>query len=364
MIHNILNKKVFLKEDIINILSIEDENDYNELKNKAIITLKNNVGDKVFLRGLIEYSNHCSCDCFYCGLRKSNKDVNRYILDEKLILHQAKWCAENGYGSLVLQSGEIKTEAYLSKIEKIIKKIKENTVSDKLPNGLGITISLGEQTEETYQRLFYAGAHRYLLRIESSNQKLYKKIHPDYQKFENRIKSLKSLKKIGYQVGTGVMIGIPGQSIEDLAEDILFFKDMDVDMIGMGPFIASKNTPLSKFIDENQNEKRRIYQLTLKMIAATRIVLKDVNIASTTALQALYAFGREEGLNYGANVIMPLLTPMESRKDYYIYDGKPCIEDNVDDCFECIKTRIESSGRKIGLNKYGDSKHFFKRNYS
>ncbi len=361
MLRKILNSDEFGKEEIKTILSSSTEEEFELLKNKATETLKKFSSDKVYLRGLVEFSNICECNCFYCGIRKSNKSVNRFTLDDDEVLEQAKWCSEKGFGSFVIQSGEVKNEKFISRIIRILKRIKEETKSESQPDGLGITLSVGEHQKETYKRLFEAGAHRYLLRIESSNRELFEKIHPPEQLFERRIQCLHDLKDVGFQVGTGVMIGIPGQTLDNLAKDILFFKKMDIDMLGMGPFIVHKETPFAEYYEENLKNLHDIFRLSLNMIAAARIVLKDVNIASTTALQAIHPNGREEGLLYGANVIMPLLTPASVRKDYLLYEGKPYLEAGAEECLDCLKSSIENLDRETGLFEYGDPKHFFNR---
>lgn len=359
-LQELLNKGHFTIDDIKSLLSVNGKEDINHLQEKAYLVMNQNVGEKVYLRGLVEFSNLCINDCYYCGIRKSNHYVKRYTLDKKEILEAAKWCAEQGFGSLVLQSGERNDEQFIDFVEAIVKLIKEETKSEKLPNGLGITLCVGEQTNGSYKRFFDAGAHRYLLRIETSSPDLFKQIHPDFQLYDRRIEALKSLKKTGFQVGTGIMIGIPGQTIDDLANDVLFFRDMDIDMIGMGPYIVHSDTPMNLYYDEYSERKRTIYELSLKMIAVSRIVLKDVNIASTTALQAMYPMGREAGLMFGANVIMPMLTPTHVRSDYQLYNGKPCIDEFSSDCFECVQQRIESTGRTVAKDEYGDSKHYLK----
>lgn len=359
-IDEILNKDYFTFEEIKFLLSVNEKHYIEELQAKAYDVMKNNVGEKVYLRGLIEFSNLCINDCYYCGIRKSNHSVKRYTLERDEIIDIAHWCAGQGFGSLVLQSGERNDEQFIDFIEAIVKVIKIQTKSEKLPNGLGITLCVGEQTEEAYRWFFKAGAHRYLLRIETSNPELFSKLHPDFQLYDRRLKALKLLKAIGFQVGTGVMVGIPGQTIDDLANDILFFKEMDIDMLGMGPYIVHSDTPMNVYYDEYSERKREIYELALKMIAVSRIVLKDVNIASTTALQAMYPMGREAGLMFGANVIMPMLTPTHVRSDYQLYNGKPCIDEFTSDCFECVQQRIESTGRTVAKDEYGDSRHYFR----
>ena len=361
-LNNILEKQEFQKEDIMQLLALENPTEIEQLRQQSYLTMKENCGEKVYLRGLIEFSNYCINDCLYCGIRKSNNLLIRYTLTEEEIIKSAIGCERAGYGSLVLQSGERRDDKFIEFVESLVKKIKNETKTDKNPNGLGITLSIGEQTRETYRTLFEAGTHRYLLRIETSSPELFRKIHPPEISYKHRLECLLNLKEIGFQVGTGVMIGIPGQTIEHLADDILFFKKMDVDMIGMGPYIVHSDTPMNIFNDYYIQNKKIILGLALKMIAVTRQVLKDVNIASTTALQAMSPFGREEGLSYGANVIMPQLTPERFRKEYKLYDGKPCTDENSKECFACIEQRIGTTGRTIGYNEWGDSKHFNKRN--
>lgn len=360
-IKNILDKNELTKEEIAFLLSLNGKDEIELLRKKAYQVMQEYCGEKVYFRGLIEFSNYCTSDCYYCGIRKSNSAVHRYTLTKEQIVDAAVWCAEKGYGSVVLQSGERNDDKFVDFVEDAVKTIKEKTKSEKQPNGVGLTLCVGEQTLDNYKRLFAAGAHRYLLRIETSNPELFKKIHPPTQSFEERKKSLKRLKEAGFQVGTGVMIGLPEQTFEDLANDILFFKEYDVDMIGMGPFIVHQQTPMCNFYQEYIENKDEIYNLALKMLAVTRIVLKDVNIASTTALQAMNPTGREDGLLFGANVIMPQLTPTEVRRNYLLYEGKPCLDEFADQCFFCLENRIASVGRSVAYFEYGDPKHFFRK---
>ncbi|MFA6572429.1 MAG: [FeFe] hydrogenase H-cluster radical SAM maturase HydE [Bacteroidota bacterium] len=360
-IETLLFKKELERQDIIELLGASSKEEYELIREAAFNVMKANCGEKVYLRGLIEFSNLCINDCYYCGIRKSNHNVSRYTLNKDEILSAAVWSAEQGYGSVVLQSGERNDDKFVNYVEELVFLIKEKTSSTFLPDGVGITLCVGEQTSETYKRFFDAGAHRYLLRIETSNPVLFSEIHPESINFENRLHCLEILKEIGFQVGTGVMIGIPNQTLEDLADDILFFREMNIDMIGMGPYIVHSQTPMSHLQYLYAGKKEDNYKLSLNMIAVTRLVLKDVNIASTTALQAMYAMGREAGLMHGANIIMPMLTPTELRKEFQLYDGKPCIDEFSNDCFDCIQRRIESIGRSVALNEWGDSKHFANR---
>lgn len=353
-IKEILLKKELGKQDIIDLLTLNNSADIELLRKTAENLLLAVRGNKVYFRGLVEFSNICSSDCYYCGIRKGNNQIHRYMLSKDQIVDAAAWCADQGYGSVVLQSGERIDNSFVDFVEDIVVAIKAKTKSSVMPDGIGITLCVGEQTEENYKRFFDAGAHRYLLRIECTSPTLFQKIHPDNQKLETRIRCLKSLKNIGYRVGTGVMIGVPDQTIEDLANDILFFKEMDVDMIGMGPYIVHNQTPMANYQEEIKQKFEEIFSLSLKMIAVTRLALRNVNIAATTALQSMKHDGREQGLRFGANVIMPQLTPTEVRKEYQLYEGKPCLDENVEQCRDCLTRRITSVGRVIGYNEYGD----------
>jgi biotin synthase len=354
----ILSKMHFDRQDVITLLSANNTDEAELIRAAAHRVLFDNCGTTVRLRGLVEFSNQCINDCRYCGIRKSNTAVRRYCLSKEEILEAARFCAEAGYGSIVLQSGERRDEEFISFVAKIVREIKQQTRSEDMPEGLGITLSVGEQMPAAYQRFFEAGAHRYLLRIETSSPELFAKIHPENQTIKARIACLENLKKIGYQVGTGVMIGLPGQTIQNLADDILFFRDMDIDMIGMGPYIVHRQTPMSIYESEIGKKKTEILELSLRMIAVTRLALRDVNIASTTALQAMDPFGREMGLLHGANVMMPQVTPVRVRKEYQLYEGKPCLDEDAGQCGACLETRLRSIGREAGKNEWGDSRHF------
>lgn len=355
-LEKILNNEEYSLNDITYLLSLKDQKDIDSLFKKAYEIKKNIVGIKVFFRGIIEFSNICSKDCFYCGIRKSNRSLKRYTISEEEIVKTAEWAYRSGYGSIILQSGEIESPAFTLFIENILKKIKNIT-----NNELGITLSLGEQSYSTYKKWFDAGAHRYLLRIETSVKELYKTLHPKDHDFEKRLQCLLDLKDIGYQTGTGVMIGLPGQTIQHLASEVVFFKDHSIDMIGMGPYIPHKDTPMANSLGNFDYLKEDQLTLALKMISVTRLFLKDVNIAATTALQSLNDEGREFGLLAGANIIMPNITSTEYRQYYDLYDNKPCVHENSKMCRSCLSERIEKIGESIGFNEWGDSPHFFKR---
>ncbi|NOZ45562.1 MAG: [FeFe] hydrogenase H-cluster radical SAM maturase HydE [Chlorobi bacterium] len=352
----ILAHDELLKEDIIQLLKT-DVKERNIIYQKSSEIKEQYVGKKAYYRGLIEFSNICYKDCLYCGIRAGNKKQERYNLTDEDILKAAKFAHENKFGSIVLQSGEREDKEFINRIDNLLKKIKQ--ISN---NELGITISLGEQTEETYKRWFESGAHRYLLRIESSSKELFEKIHPVNKKhsFERRLECLYALQEVGYQTGTGVMVGLPFQTLEHLADDLLFFKSFSIDMVGMGPYIEHQETPLYEFRNTLLPLNER-FNLTLKMIAILRIMMKDINIASATALQAIDPAGREKAIKIGANVIMPNITPTIHRTNYQLYENKPCIDESADDCGNCMEARIHLAGDEVGFGEWGDSKHYYKR---
>ncbi|MCF7817183.1 MAG: [FeFe] hydrogenase H-cluster radical SAM maturase HydE [Kiritimatiellales bacterium] len=343
--------------ELVELLSITDKDELQALYDCAYFFKEQYVGKIAYFRGIIECSNLCIKDCYYCGIRRSNTKVERFQMDEDEIVREALWTHEAEYGSCVIQSGERQDEQYIAMIERVVGRIKEATKGE-----LGITLSLGEQTEETYRRWKKAGASRYLLRIETTNPELYAKIHPADHSLDVRKECLAALRRTDYQVGTGVMMGLPGQTMEDLANDILFLKQIDIDMVGMGPYIPHGDTPMGQVVPPYTDEqKKQALTLGLKMIAVTRIVLKDINIAAATALQALEYTGREQGLRCGANVIMPNVTETDYRPKYQLYDNKPCTDENSSMCRGCLSGRIKGIGETVGFNERGDSPHFRKR---
>jgi biotin synthase len=355
-IKEILKKEVFTRENIISLLESEGE-DRTLLYKKSAEIKERFIGNKVWFRGLIEFSNICSKDCLYCGIRKGNKNLTRYNLSDDEILAAARFAYENHYGSIALQSGEIESPYVTNRIENLLYRIKELSAGE-----LGVTLSLGEQDYEVYKRWYDAGAHRYLLRVESTNQKLYEKIHPNDSKhdFNNRLKCLKSLQNIGYQTGTGVMIGLPFQTMDDLAGDLLFMKEFDIDMCGMGPYIEHADTPLIKHSGKLMPLSERL-DLTLKMIAIIRIMMKDINIVAATALQAIDPMGREKAVKIGANILMPNITPGKYRDSYKLYDNKPCTDDSAEDCQSCLEARVSLADAEVIYGEWGDSKHYKER---
>ncbi|MBK8871156.1 MAG: [FeFe] hydrogenase H-cluster radical SAM maturase HydE [Elusimicrobia bacterium] len=339
---------------IVAALSDDDPDQLKQLRCRAYEVKVRHFGRTVHLRGLIEFSNRCVKSCFYCGIRRDNSAVDRFSMTVDEIVQCALNSHRLGYGSVVLQSGERRDSDFVAFVDEAVRAVLKASGGE-----LGVTLSCGEQSTDTYARWRAAGAKRYLLRIETSDPRLYAALHPADHSFADRVRCLWELKTIGYQVGTGVMIGLPGQTAEQLADDILFFGELDVDMIGMGPYIPHGETPLAA--SAVNFDKARNFQLGLKMIALTRLALGDVNIAAATALQALDPSGREKGVRFGANIIMPNVTPTVHRQRYQLYEGKPCLTDEPDACGNCLDARLRAVGERVALNEQGDSPHFVRR---
>ena len=321
----------FSRNDIIEILKDDLNNDW--LFSLADKTRKEYVGDEVHLRGLIEFSNICKRQCKYCGLRCEDKFIDRYRISKENIISYAEHAVNMGYKTIVLQSGE--DEYYNTDLMcEIIEGIK------KL--GVALTLSIGEKTYEEYKAFKEAGADRYLIRIETTDKTLYNQMHPNMD-FDNRVRCLEDLDRLGYEVGTGCLVGLPNQTIESLADDILFFKDINADMVGIGPFIPHPHTPL-------KDSATGSFTLALKVMALTRILLKDINIPATTAMETLNPNGRIIALQSGANVVMPNVTTTEYRAKYEIYPNKICINENPDKCKGCISAKIQSIGRTVSTS--------------
>jgi len=320
------------KQELTDILSNNSKNEW--LFEEADKVRRENVGDEVHLRGLIEFSNICKRQCKYCGLQSGNKEIERYrILKDEILLYAQK-AVDMGYRTLVLQSGE--DDYYdTDKMVEIIREIKKFDVA--------LTLSIGEKTYEEFKAFKDAGADRYLLRIETTDKNLYANMHPNAS-YENRVRCLYDLKSLGFETGTGCLVGLPNQTIESLADDILFFKELDADMVGIGPFISHEQTPLK----DAQNGD---FWLALKVMALTRLNLPDINIPATTAMETLNPNGRIIALQSGANVIMPNVTSKEYRAKYEIYPGKICINENPEQCRGCIEAKIKSIGRTISKEK-------------
>ncbi|MDR3596989.1 [FeFe] hydrogenase H-cluster radical SAM maturase HydE [Clostridium sp.] len=316
------------KNEILKLLQNDDINE--ELFKAADDVRQKYLGDYVHLRGLIEFTNICKRNCLYCGLRRDNKTLERYRLTQEEILEFAKKAVSYGYKTLVLQGGE---DDYFTKerMTEIVKEIK------KL--GVALTLSLGEKTFEEYKAFKDAGADRYLIRIETTDKKLYEDMDPNMS-FDERLNCLKNLRDLGYEVGSGILVGLPNQTLESIAKDILFFKEINADMIGIGPFIPNEDTPL-------KDSEGGSLTLALKVMALTRLILPDINIPATTAMESLAPNGRVIALQSGANVVMPNVTEGEYRKLYALYPGKICTGDTPAHCRGCITGKVTGIGRII-----------------
>lgn len=356
-ITTVINKKYFDFDDIVTLLSIEDEVNMQKIFNKSLEVKTETTGRNVYLRGLIEYSNICRKNCFYCGLRKDNSNISRYTLTHDEVMEAARFTYKNGFGSIMIQSGELLGKTFIDVMEGYIKEI-HSTYPELL-----VTLSCGEQSLEVYRRWYDAGARRYLLRIESSDETLYYKIHPHdrYHSFEARKKALNDLRTAGYQVGTGVMIGLPDQTVEHLAKDLIFFRDLDVDMVGMGPFIEHSETPLYDRRNDLWPLKKR-FEKSLLMIAVLRIMMPTINIAASTALESLDPQGRQKGLLAGANVVMPNVTPLYKKVNYCLYEHKPGLYLNESQSLKTIHESIENCGEHICYNDPGIPLHYKNKN--
>ncbi len=310
---------------------------------RADETRRANVGDDVHLRGLIEISSYCVSQCHYCGLRMA-RSMPRYRMTREDILTGAHKAVELGFGTVVLQAGEdYGIEA--AWLAEIIRTIKQETP-------LAITLSLGERRFSELCLWREAGADRYLLRFETSDPALYAAIHPQHGNVvRDRIAILRELRQIGYEIGSGVMVGIPGQTYEMLARDIELFEQLDLDMIGIGPFLAHPDTPLGApgVATAGPDQVPSSEWMVLKAVALARLVCPEANLPSTTALATINTVdGREHGLQSGANVFMPILTPAPYRQMYQIYPGKACIDEDALQCNHCLRDRIENLGRTVG----------------
>lgn len=320
------------KEEIIQLLRLEEA---TPLFQAADRVRSRYVGDEVHLRGLIEFSNICKQNCLYCGLRRDNHKLERYRLEPETIVDFAAKAKSYGYRTVVLQSGE---DPYYT-VEVLCDIIRQIKALD-----MAITLSIGEKSLEEYKAYREAGADRYLLRIETTDVRLYEKMDPGMN-YDNRVQCLKALKELGYELGSGCLVGLPGQTLESLAEDILFFKAMEADMIGIGPFIPNPDTPLAEVPAGS-------FELSQKVMAITRLVLPDINIPATTAMETLHPQGRILALQRGANVVMPNITEGDYRRMYALYPGKICINDTPAHCRSCITGKIQGIGRKVSTD-YG-----------
>ncbi|WMJ79905.1 [FeFe] hydrogenase H-cluster radical SAM maturase HydE [Clostridium sp. MB40-C1] len=327
------------KTGLFYLINNINEKDKDYLIQRAHETRMKTYGSKVFMRGLVEFTNYCKRNCVYCGIRASNKNADRYRLSLEDILNTCEEGNRLGYKTFVLQGGE--DDYYTDeKIIEIISKIKNKFKT------CAVTLSIGEKSYESYKRYYEAGADRYLLRHETASRELYEKLHPT-SSFENRRECLCNLKKIGYQVGAGFMVGLPGQTKEDYVKDIHFLKELNPEMVGIGPFISHKDTPL-------RNEKNGTLEETIIMLALIRLFLPEVLLPATTALGTIDPIGREKGLKAGANVVMPNLSPTSVREKYSLYNGKICTGDEAAECRRCIEGRINRAGFCVDMSR-GDN---------
>lgn len=334
------------KEEFKTLINNRNEDLSNELFKRAVAVRKEIYSNEVFIRGLIEFTNYCKNDCYYCGIRFSNSNAIRFRLSEEEILGCCKTGYALGYKTFVLQGGEDPFYTQ-KKIESLVYKIKS------LYPDCAVTLSVGEHSKETYKRWFSAGADRYLLRHETANDKHYSLLHPSSLTLENRKRCLYDLKEIGYQVGCGFMVGSPYQTAENLAEDLMFLKEFRPDMVGIGPFIPHSDTPF-------KNEKAGTLELTLFMLGLTRLLLPEALIPATTALGTIHENGRELGVLAGANVCMPNLSPENARQNYTLYNNKLNSGSEAAENLMELSARMEKIGYKIS-NSRGDRKKFFEK---
>lgn len=329
------------KEEYIELLTDYSEDDAEYLKGKARNASVRHFENKIYTRGLIEFTNFCKCDCYYCGIRRSNRRASRYRLDRKEILSCCEKGHALGFRTFVLQGGE--DGSYSDEdIADIVSSIKS------LYPDCAVTLSIGEKSYDSYLLYHKAGADRYLLRHETANEQHYRMLHPDSQRLQVRKQCLYHLKEIGYQVGTGFMVGSPYQTAENLAEDLLFIKELQPAMIGIGPFLPHHDTPFA-------DKARGSYELTLFLIGVLRLMIPNALIPATTALGTIHPLGRENGVLFGANVVMPNLSPVKVRKKYELYDNKICTGDEAAECRVCLQNRMKNIGYEIVTDR-GDYK--------
>lgn len=333
ILSKIEQEQMISREELEELLTTTDQELIEELYRRARATAGKYYGKEIYLRGLIEFTNYCKNNCYYCGIRCGNEKAQRYRLTMDQILSCCESGWELGFRTFVLQGGE---DPYFTdeKIVDIVKKIR-NSYPD-----CAITLSIGEKTKESYRLYKEAGADRYLLRHETANEDHYRHLHPEQMSLANRKQCLRDLKELGYQTGAGFMVGAPGQTLECLAEDLIFLKELNPEMVGIGPFIPHHDT---KFADEPAGS----VELTLFLLSVLRIILPKCLLPATTALGTADPKGREKGLLAGANVVMPNLSPVKDRKKYELYDNKICTGDEAAECRVCLKNRVKSVGFEL-----------------
>lgn len=341
MLADKLIRQGYLSEDeYIQLLSGITEEEKQKITKKAVEIRQHYYGKKVYTRGLIEFTNYCKNNCYYCGIQASNKACERYRLTKDEILECCKMGWELGFRTFVLQGGE---DPFFSddKIVDIVQTIKKH-----FPKS-AITLSIGEKSKDSYERYKEAGADRYLLRHETANEEHYRKLHSEAMSLSNRKNCLYTLKELGYETGAGFMVGSPGQTDETLAQDLIFLKELEPHMVGIGPFIPHHETVFAK-------EQAGSLEKTLLLLSILRIILPKANIPATTALGTLHPRGRELGIQAGANVVMPNLSPVTVRKKYELYNNKICTGDEAAECAVCLSRRMSSVGYEIVAER-GDS---------
>ncbi len=337
LIDRLEEQKLLTKEEFISLLSEIKEEDTVYLREKARAVAKKSFDHQIYTRGLIEFTNYCKNDCYYCGIRRSNRAVERYRLTKEDILDCCRQGHELGFRTFVLQGGEDLSYTDETLIDII------SSIKTAYPD-CALTLSIGERSYESYQMLYEAGADRYLLRHETANEEHYARLHPDNLSLRNRKECLYDLKKIGYQVGAGFMVGSPYQTLENIAEDLLFLKELDPEMVGIGPFLPHHETPFAE-------EPKGSMELTLILISILRLMLPEALIPATTALGTIHPKGREEGILSGANVVMPNLSPTRVRKNYELYDNKICTGDEAAECRFCLDRRMKGIGYELTVSR-------------
>lgn len=340
IIEHLKTEKMLSVGELDCLLTTEDTETVEKLKAEARMAAQSVYGKQIYIRGLIEFTNYCKNDCYYCGIRRGNACTERYRLTEEQILFCCATGYELGFRTFVLQGGE---DGYYTD-ERIIHLIR--IIKERYPD-CAITLSIGEKSKDSYQAYYDAGADRYLLRHETYNHEHYRKLHPPNLSPEHRQQCLRDLKDIGYQIGCGFMVGSPYQTSEHLAEDMLFMKELNPHMIGIGPFIPHHDTPFA-------GESAGTLELTLYMLGLIRLMIPKVLLPATTALGTIHPKGRELGILAGANVVMPNLSPTEVRKDYLLYDNKICTGDESAQCRHCLEMRMKSIGYQVVTDR-GDS---------
>ena len=328
-------------EEYESLLNNITEEEKEVLRQEAVKLATSIYGKKIFARGLIEFSNYCKNDCYYCGIRNGNKNCDRYRLTKEQIYDCCDMGYELGFRTFVLQSGE---DLYFN--DDMMVEIVSH-IRNKFPD-CAITLSIGEKEKATYQKYFDAGANRYLLRHETANKEHYEKIHPANMSYEHRMKCLQDLRDIGFQVGAGFMVECPYQTNLDLAHDLKFIEEFKPEMCGIGPFIPHKDTIY-------KDEKAGTLQKTLLLLSIVRIIRPNVLLPATTALGTINPLGREKGVEHGANVVMPNLSPTEVRSKYLLYDNKICTGDEAAECKNCMSARMKSIGYELVIDR-GDCK--------